>query len=209
MDNKQDNEIFLKSLKDIKVPVLVLDERWHHLFTQIGKSSKINKLEEALDSELSYQGHLNDEVSNLKKAKSNLMKSIMDNMDGAEDNAGNALQLQKLNENKRLINEVNDQLEACEDEQLEMPKRIKEANELLMVESMSYCYDKLHYNAEEIAEIGTWIRKMRRELKKNIIIKQSHEHDNQQIYNYMHDILGASVIDVFDIKYDEDGSVTK
>ncbi len=48
---------------------------------------------------------------------------------------------------------------------------------------------------------------MRVELKKNIIIKQANEHKNEEIYAYMHDILGPRALDVFDLKYDEDGQV--
>ena len=37
--------------------------------------------------------------------------------------------------------------------------------------------------------------------------KQADEQKNEEIYAYMHDILGAKAIDVFDLKYEEDGEV--
>ena len=40
-------------------------------------------------------------------------------------------------------------------------------------------------------------------MKKNIIRKQNREINNREIYSYLHDILGAQVIDLFDIEYDQ------
>ena len=38
-------------------------------------------------------------------------------------------------------------------------------------------------------------------VKKNVVRKQEMEIANQEIYSYMHDIFGAEVIDLFDMKY--------
>ncbi len=43
--------------------------------------------------------------------------------------------------------------------------------------------------------------KIRIELKKNVVRKQEYEISNQEIYSYMHDIFGAEVVDLFDMKY--------
>ena len=45
------------------------------------------------------------------------------------------------------------------------------------------------------------IKKMRIELKKDIIKKQDKEIMNREMYSYMHDIFGAEVINLFDMKY--------
>ena len=42
---------------------------------------------------------------------------------------------------------------------------------------------------------------MRDELKLKLIHKQEMEQDNQKLYSYMHDIFGADVIDIFDMKF--------
>ena len=42
---------------------------------------------------------------------------------------------------------------------------------------------------------------MRIELKKKVIRKQEKERKNQALYSYMHDIFGADVIEIFDMKY--------
>ena len=110
----------------------------------------------------------------------------------------------RQDENTRLINEVNEKIEACEDELLELPKQIKATNERLMLASMEFCYEKLRTNDEEIKEIDAWIKQVRIDLKKNIIKKQNREINSKEIYSYMHDIFGAEIIDVFDLKEEEE-----
>ena len=39
--------------------------------------------------------------------------------------------------------------------------------------------------------------------KKNIIKKQNREINSKEIYSYMHDIFGAQIIDIFDLKQEE------
>ena len=43
-------------------------------------------------------------------------------------------------------------------------------------------------------------------MKKNIIKKQNREINNREIYNYLHDILGPEVLDLFDLQYDNQSS---
>ena len=59
-------------------------------------------------------------------------------------------------------------------------------------------------NDEEIKEIDAWIKQVRIDLKKNIIKKQNREINSKEIYSYMHDIFGAEIIDVFDLKEEEE-----
>ena len=73
-----------------------------------------------------------------------------------------------------------------------------------MMLTMSFCYEKLRINANEIQEISDWITNVRVELKKNIIKKQNREINNKEIYSYMHDIFGRDVINLFDVKYEEE-----
>lgn len=196
-------EYFKGALYDKKVPILVLDQKWHRLFAIHGKSEEIKQFEEELNGLLARQGQANQDIKDLKKVKNNLMESIVANMEGKNEENQDPVLQKKMEENKRLINEVNEKIEACEDELLELPKQIKEKNEDLMLASMDFCYDKLRTNNEEIEEIAAWIKQMRIDLKKNIIKKQNREINSKEIYSYMHDIFGAQIIDIFDLKQEE------
>ena len=79
----------------------------------------------------------------------------------------------KIEENKRLIDEINEKLEECEETLMEIPREIRESNDALMLLSMDYFYDKLRLNRSESAEIEAWINQVRVDLKKNIIITSS------------------------------------
>lgn len=197
-------EDFREALTGRKIPLLVLDEKWHHLFSGIGKTPKVVSCEKAVDELLKKQGRLTEEHKELKNLKNKLMKEIVSNMDQKQD-------LDKrehaIDDNKRLIDEINLKMDEVEDEQLDIPRQLDEANRELMIVSMDVCYRVLSDNGKQIEEIGNWIKEIRKQLKENIIRKQFAEYKNVEIYNYMHAILGAKVINVFDMKFDEDGEV--
>jgi DNA-binding protein Fis len=139
----------------------------------------------------------------MKKLKTKLMQSIVENMEGTHAENFGAIESKKLDEDRRLIDELNVKIEEAEDKVLELPQLIKDKNEELMLESMNFCYEKLRVNMQEAGEIAEWIIQVRKDLKKNIIKKQNREINNRQIYSYMHDIFGAEVIDLFDLKYED------
>ena len=74
-----------------------------------------------------------------------------------------------------------------------------------MLETMDYCYREMKNNTEQIKILSDWLTRTRREIKKNVVIKQNREIMNRQIYAYMHDIFGADVIDIFDLEYNKPG----
>ena len=76
------------------------------------------------------------------------------------------------------------------------------------METMTFCYDRLRTNCKEAEEIAEWIKKVRVELKKNIIRKQNREINNKEIYAYMHDIFGKDIINLFDVQNDDVDLIT-
>ncbi len=193
---------FLAALKGVKVPILVLDQKWHRLFAVSGKPKEIIENEAELKALLAEQGKLTTELKEYKKAKNNLMHGIVQNMEGV-DSTKHVEEAQNLNDNRRLMEESKKKIEEIEDRLLELPKQIKIVNEKLMLDTMSFCYEKLRTNSSEIEEISGWITEMRIELKKNLIRKQNREINNREIYVYMNDIFGKDVMNLFDVKYED------
>lgn len=200
----KDDKEFLEALESRKVPILVLDQKWHRLFALSGKTSEIKQLEEKVNQLLEQQGKLNNDLKELKKTKNRLMKSIVVNMEGTHEENEGDISSRKLDEDKRLIDEVNVKMEEIEDELIELPRNINSANQELMLESMRYCYERLRQNSKEADEITAWIDKVRVELKKNIIKKQNREINNRQIYSYMHDIFGVDILNIFDLRQEDE-----
>ena len=191
---------FEKVLKSKHVPVLTLDNKWHKLFDD-GQSAEIKKHVDRINDLLKEQARISEELKALKKIKSALMDDIVENMPNGEGSMTKS-QEKKVAESRRLIDEANEKMAAYDDKLLDLPKEIDDENFQLMLLTMDICYDELLSNTEDIENIGAWIKKMRMELKKNILKKQQMEVKNVELYSYMHDIFGADVVGLFDIKYD-------
>lgn len=193
------DEVYKPALEGKKVPVLTLDHKWHRLFTQIDTNSEIKSLETELNELLKRQGKINTETKEIKALKNKLMEEIRSSSMDAE-----ALDEKKVEENKKLVEDCNEKLEAYQDEALDLPAKINEINKKLMLATMEVCYDDIKEGTEEINEISQWIDEVRVELKKKVVRKQEKQKRIQDLYAFMHDIFGADVIEIFDMKYNPD-----
>lgn len=197
------DEVFSSALREKKIPILTLDNKWHQLFARTNPNKAALRLEGELTELLKQQGKANTETKELKRLKKKLMQEIMDNA-GETADGNDAKAVKKMEENKRLINECNERLEAYEEQLLELPDQIERKNRELMLLTMEACYEDMKANEAELAETSQWIARIRIELKKKLVRKQEMEQTNQEIYSYMHDIFGAEVIELFDMKYSSD-----
>lgn len=196
MAKKEEN--YKQALKGKKIPILTLDNKWYRMIAMMEPDHELKNLEEALNTLLKEQGKLNTESKGVKKIKKKLMDEIVQLMEH-DDTAS----LNKINENKRLIEDCNNKLDEYQDRLLDIPKEIDNANYALMIRTMELCYDVLKVNSKEIDEIGEWINNIRIELKKNVVRKQEMEIKNHELYSFMHDIFGADVIEIFDVNQEQ------
>ncbi len=195
-------EAFEQALKGKRIPILTLDNKWYKLLTEEARA-EVASLEEELNALLKRQGKLNNDVKNIKRLKKKLMGEIVSLVDEAEQE-GKEDAPQKIEQNKKLVEDCNQRLEGYQDELLELPREIEQANFKLMLATMDYCYDAMQENGADIQEIAQWVTEVRIELKKRLIRKQEMEQRNNAIYSYMHDVFGAEVIEIFDMKYNPD-----
>ncbi len=193
-------EVFIPALENKKIPLLTLDNTWHRLFTQTDPSDEILALEEELNDLLKKQGKLNTDIKDIRALKKRLMDEIVEQMNEMGSNMSKKAE-KKLNDNKRLIEECNEKLQEYGDDVYDIPKKINEVNYRLMLETMEICYEQIQENNDEIESISKWVDEMRVELKKKVVQKQQKLKKNQNFYTYMHNIFGAEVINIFDMKY--------
>ena len=193
-------EIFQSALIGKKIPILTLDNKWHKLFTQREYTSEIKRMENDLNQLLKRQAKVNEECKELKKLKKKMMDEIVILADAIEKSPSKKLE-KEMEEHRRTVNECNEKIDGCEEEMVELPRQINQLNNRLMVATMEVCYRKLKKNNAELEEINEWIGNIRRELKKKVVRKQEKEAMNNQLYAYMHDIFGADVIEIFDMKF--------
>ena len=194
------DEVYKPAIEGKKIPVLTLDHKWHRLFTQIETNSEIKSLENELNELLKRQGKINTETKDIKKLKSKLMEEIRSSSMDVEAELDPSI----IEEKKKLVEECNEKLDSYQDEGLDLPAKINEVNKKLMIATMEVCYDDIKNGTEEINEISEWIDSIRVELKKKVVRKQEKQQRIQDLYAYMHDIFGADVIEIFDMKYNPD-----
>lgn len=203
------DEVFEPALIGKKIPILTLDNKWHQLFTQREYTPEIKQMENELNNLLKRQVKVNDENKEIKKLKKKMMDEIVVLADELVRDPSSKKLEKKQDECKRLLKECNEKLDANEEELVDLPRQISQINNKLMLVTMEICYRRLQKNTEELAEIEGWITNIRRELKKKIIRKQEKEAMNHQLYSYMHDIFGADVIELFDMKYNPEEKYQK
>lgn len=198
-DSKQKKKAFSDALQGKKIPVLTLDHKWYRLLDEFGKREAQN-LSDQLNALLKRQGKINTESKEIRKLKKNLMNEIVPMVNEAEETGDKKLE-KKIDQNKRLIEECNEKLEAYQDELKELPGEIDRVNRQLMLLTMECCYKTMQQNSADIKLIDDWVTEIRIELKKRLVEKQEMEQKNQQIYAYMHDVFGADVLNLFDMTY--------
>ena len=201
----QEDEVFREALVGKKIPILTLDNQWHKLFTQTGDNDEIHVLEERVNDILKRQGKLNTELKSLSAFKKKLMQEIVDIMELPDSSAKE----KKMSENKRMIEESNQKMDDYNDELMDIPKQIDEANFELMMATMRVCYAMIRQNVQEIDEINKWVSDFKVQLKRKILSKQQKEIWNDEMYSYMHSIFGPDVIDMFDMKYNPQNVLNK
>lgn len=183
-------------LKKKNIPLINVDERWLRLFPENEKTPAIKRLEKGLKELLKRQGKVNTELKDIKVVREQLTQSVLNS---AEDTSiPEAKRLKKQAASQRLIVESREKFEQLEREQQELPGLIQDANNALIFESVRVCYEKIDKNKSDIEKLAQWIDETRLKLKERILIKQDKETKNQEIYTYLHAMLGAKVMEAFD-----------
>lgn len=190
-------EYFLDALAGKEIPLLPLDARWHELFPDFRKTHEIKAMEKRLNKLIQKQGQTNNDLKEYEKAKKVLMKNIVNNMtDGHE--VDSPIRSMKQDRNQKLLADLKEKKEQAEQVKREIPAQIEAANRELLVECMKVCYQELMDNTYAIEEIDEWVKETRERLKDEILKKQDMEMRNTQMYKYMHNLLGAEVVEIFD-----------
>lgn len=196
------DEAFRSALSEKKIPILTLDNKWHQLFTQAQTEipMEVRRGEERLNELIKKQGKLNTDTKEIRKLKKRLMTEIMELADSTGGNPDAATE-KKMEDNRRLINECNEKMEDYARELRLLPDEIDQINHKLMLVTMDICYQRIAEHTKEIDGIDKWVKEIRVEIKKKLIRKDENEKAVFDLYSYMHDIFGAEVIEIFDLKY--------
>lgn len=185
-------------LKKKNIPIACLDERWLRLFPDSEKTPLIKKLENELKELLKRQGKVNTDLKDIRVVRDKLTQSVLETAENTSIPENKRLKKQAASQ--RLIVEARQKQDNLELELDELPDKIKEANSALIFESVRVCYQRINQNKQDIDMLEQWIEQMREKLKERVVLKQDKEITNEEIYTYLHGMLGAGVMEAFDEK---------
>lgn len=197
-NNSTLNKLDLSSIfQGKKLPLLILDERWHSLFPEYNKPSNIKAIESQMNVMIKQQGKIASDMKLMKQTKSKLMQDIITHMDVNETKEGK-LRAKLLDKNQKSIKDITSKMKDMEDEIVDIPYQIKELNESLVIESSIVCYERIKTNNKNLSLVNEEIEKLREELKEKILEKQDMEMKSTEIYSYMHDMFGHDILEKLD-----------
>lgn len=191
MKKKEENIPIEQLLKGKKIPILVLDQRWHKLFPGGKKPDEVVELEKQLNERLKEQGKLVNGIKDLKKGKKKLMDAIVSGMSSQEND-------KKREKQQKLLLETNERIERDSDRLMELPYEIKSANEQLLITGIRYCHDQWKNRTQELEALTEEIGTMREEIKEKVAYKVDLEESIDVTYSLMHALLGREVMNLFD-----------
>ena len=195
---KYDRELLWNVISNMKVPILTLDERWNMLFSEIAKKSEVKKCIKMINSLLKEQGGVVTRTKEMKVLKKRLMTNIVDNMGETSDKTENALRGKKQDESQRLILDINDKLEKSKERLLELPYEIMDYNRQLLLESLVYGYSVVENNTDKSNQLAADIERLSIELDEKIKEKEIVDKQTNAMYSFMHDMIGAQVLERID-----------
>ena len=193
-----DRDALWNMIKDSKIPVLTLDARWNTLFQEECKNPEIKKLVKRLNELLKEQGGAVNNIKDMKVLKKKLMHNIVDNMESSGNVSDDKMRDKKQTANQKLIVDINTRLSDTEDRLMELPYEIMRVNKELLLESMILCYKRINEQTRTSKDIEEWINRITAELEEKRKQKEDIDRQVNQIYSFMHDMLGGKVLEVFD-----------
>lgn len=202
-DRETEREILWGIIKHVKIPVLTLDERFNELFSELVKQPKTKEIIKKLNLLMKEQGGAVNHVKELKSLKKRLMSNIVENMNEVEDKEADNLRSKKQDTNKRLINDINIQLEESKDRLLALPYEIMDTNRQLLLESMVYSYDIINDYTTRSRELDEDIVRLQAEIEEKSKEKIAIDNQINKLYGYMHDMVGAEMLEKMDEKLGE------
>jgi hypothetical protein len=187
-------------LRKNNISLLILDERWNHLFISVEKSDEIIKREIKLKELLKEQSRITTESKNITARKKECVSKILALTTEVFDN-NNEEAKKEMHECEKEVKRINERLEIIEKELEEMPESIKQMNLELLEKTVNLVYFQMRSNQRRVKELELLIEETHQKLRDYIDEKGTLEQDDTDIYSYFHDLLGAEELEKLDKEF--------
>lgn len=185
-------------LRRSRIPLLHKDQNWISLF---GKSNdrQINEIKDRLIELLKEEKRLNNLLKKYKKDKTKYVKLILRVSDSVNTDK-NEDDIRFLDEYKERLLSVNEEIDDVEFRLDVIPDEIRSTNYALLNMTIKKGYIELREREEKLSDANEELDEVRERLKQLIEIKVENEEWINEIYTFMHRLLGSDIIDVLDKK---------
>lgn len=193
-------EFSRKVLLKNDISLLILDERWNSLFTNIEKTPEILKCEEKLRELLKEQSRLIGESKDISQRKKVYMDKILRLTTEAFDKDSEEAR-KDMQQCEKEIKQINDRLTQIEESLDNIPNLINEANSELLNYTVNVVYYKIRFSQRRVDELEKLIEETKEKLKEYIDEKGLLSQDYTDVYSYFHDLLGAEELEKLDKEF--------
>ena len=178
------------------IPVLIVNKDWHDLF--MGKKpAKIQAAEKRLEVLVKKYSQVKQELKEYEGLKKQLLEGILADMNSISEESTDQLE-KKMETNTSLIQDLNARMDEGGDLLLDLPHQIDECNKELIFQTAEFFYPKLIENTKEYQLLAEEINDLRRRLRAKLERRVEIEERNDAIYQKLHQILGAELLDELD-----------
>jgi chromosome segregation ATPase len=161
----------------------------------------MKSLEKKLKQLVKKQSSSIEDLKGYHIVKKELMNDIVKKMsDAMEDKSVR----RKLDRSKDQIELVNGKIIKLETLLGALPKEIYDTNQGLMDESMSVFYRQVKSSKKELEHLVKDIAQLRETIKSKMLDKNDIDKKYTSLYQYIHGLVGAEKIEIYDKKYLDD-----
>ncbi|WP_305768864.1 hypothetical protein [Candidatus Epulonipiscium viviparus] len=187
------------SLKTKVLPIVVLDNSWHKI-KNIVADREFFDLENKVMDLLKKRGQLTYDIEKATKTKNKLLSQILEISDRLNNTAlaNNALLEQEITLSRETLLQMNDYLDMFAIESAVVEEDLVTYNLLLVENTVVKSYTIMMEYREKISELDKEIDQYRNLLLLKNSEKKQYETAQQELYNYLHQIVGRSSIEKLD-----------
>lgn len=189
----------MNAFKKEKMPIITLDNSWHQLITEI-KTPQIASLEIELNKLLKEQGKLNTDYIEYTRLKKEMLDTILALTHEAFELKSDEA-IQKIENQQKMILKINEKLEKIEPRIDVIPEEIQLTNNTLVDESVKLCYGYINTYKQKSDHLDEEIQVIRSTLMQKTEEKKIFDKKADQLYQYLHQIVGPKFIEKLDRVY--------
>lgn len=179
-----------------RIPVLIYTTDWIQLFSN-HRTKGMQKTIDRLESLLSKEKDLEEELKEVEKKKKLLMSKILHLSNELNENSNNAV-ISMLEKTQKEILSINSRIPQILEELEDIPFEIDKQNTMLLKDTIKRAYDMINEYKQESEITQSEIIKIRQSLAGLIQKKVDLEESVNKLYSYLHGIMGAAEMEKLD-----------